>query len=65
MSKGLLLLGIAAFSLQEYMALSISWLHFFELVVLDTVLYIVIMYFVGMNASEKGLVLNILRKLRR
>ena len=65
MSKGLLLLALVAFSLQEYMALSISWLHFFELVVMDTVLYTIIMYFVGMNESEKELVRKILRKLRR
>lgn len=65
MSKGMATLLVLGCILRYGMSLSLSWRNFILFVVMDTLLYIGIMYFWCMNTSEKNLCQQAIRKIWR
>ena len=65
MSKGLLLLWILGWMLKDFLALSVNWQNFLLFSVLNTLLYVVIMYVWCMNADERALCGTVMKKLCR
>lgn len=65
MSKGMVLLFLVGYGIEYFLNLSVNWKSFIGLSVIDTILYGLIVYTVGMNGYEKNLCLDALRKFRR
>lgn len=65
LAKGIALLFILALGLNELLALSVSWMHFVLISIIDTILYGCIMYGWCMNAYEKSLCLGAWHKVCR
>ncbi len=65
MSKGMAILLVLGCILKYGMNLSLSWRNVILLVVIDTLLYVGIMYFLCMNTLEKNLCQQVIRKIWR
>lgn len=64
-SIGMVILLAVGLGLESFFNYAVSWKHFITISVLDTLLYGVIMYFIGLNSYEKGLCLQVVHRFRR
>lgn len=62
--KGFVLLTAAGFGLRYVLQGELSWQHFCMLALMDTLIYVAIMYGWCMNRDERGLCRAFVQKLR-
>lgn len=63
-STGMIVLFIVGWGLESFLGLAVSWKYFIILSFIDTLLYVIIMYFC-LNSYERGLCLQLVQWFRR